>query len=211
MPRSTAGKYDAILPGLPPLPPADLKYQERVELAKAEVTDRDATALAEEYIRLRAEKDKINEKLSRVSLQIEAHEQLLADSKESKAPGWGLFGVKDNALRLASGDTIRIQKEPYGKVADKEAFRLWCVAPADRCMECGEREAAPWHDELTSTDENTHAFRPGGGMERQLQLWPSTMNAIVKERLVVGMEPPDGVAAFSYTKVMFVKAGSGTE
>ena len=175
MARPVPGKYDAVLPSLKPLPPADAGYQEKVDRAKEQITDRAATALAAEYARLRAEKDKANAALSAINLRIEAYEQLLAESQESRAEGWGQFGVKDNALRLASGETVRIQKEPYGKVADKEAFRLWCIA---------------------------------NGYERQLQLWPSTMNALVKERLLTGEEPPDGTEAFSYVKVMFVKAGA---
>ena len=203
------GTYDAVMPGLPPLPPDDPARQEKIEQIKAKVADRDATTLAGDYIRLRKEKEMISAQLSAVEIQVKAYEQLLTESQDAKANGWGLHGVKPNALRLANGGTVRIQKEPYGKVMDKEAFRLWCMAPADKCMICGEREAAPWHNEPALADDpQVHPFKPGGGYERQLQLWPSTMNGVVKERLLAGEEPPDGTEAFSYTKVMFVKAGT---
>jgi hypothetical protein len=44
------------------------------------------------------------------------------------------------------------------------------------------------------------------GYEGQLQLWPSTMNAITKERLLEGEAPPDGVDVFAKTMVRLNKA-----
>jgi hypothetical protein len=169
-----AGKYDAVLPGLPKLPPSDLDRQEKIEQAKREITNRDAVALADGYIKLRAVKDEYNEVLSTINLRIEAYEQLLAESQEAKAEGWGRYGVKENALRLPTGDTVRIQLEPYGKVVDKDTFREWCLEH---------------------------------GYGNQLQLWPSTMNAIVKERLLAGEPEPDGTEAYAYTKIVLVKKG----
>jgi hypothetical protein len=206
------GTYDAVMPGLKPLPPDDAARQDRIERAKAEIADRGAAALASAYVRLRKRKEEIAAALSALEIRINAHEQLLAASQESHAEGWGQFGVKDNALRLPGGETVRVHKEPYGKVVDKEAFRLWCMAPADRCMTCGGSPDALGHLETDEQDEQRpferHAFKPGGGYERQLQLWPSTMNGVVKERLLAGEEPPDGTEAFSYTKVVYVKAGA---
>lgn len=174
MARST-GKYDAVLPGLKPLPPSDLSYQEKVERVKADVGLRQADELAEAYIALRHEKKAVEKQLYDVNLRIEAHEQLLAESQERGGAGWGEYGVKENALRLSSGDTVRIQREPYGQVRDKEAFRLWCIA---------------------------------NGYERQLQLWPTTMNAVCKERLMVGEPEPDGCETFAKTKVVYTPRGA---
>lgn len=196
------------MPGLRPLPPDDAAQQDKINRVKDEITNRDAVTLADAYIQLRKRKEEIATVLSALDVRVKAHEQLLAESSDAKADGWGKYGVKDNALRLPSGETVRVQREPYGKVTDKEAFRLWCMAPADRCMTCGEREAAPWHEEPLDGLADAHAYKPGGGYERQLQLWPSTMNGVVKERLLTGEELPDGTEAFSYTKVVLVKAGA---
>jgi hypothetical protein len=186
------GKYDKVLPGLPKPPVSDAPYQQRVQEYKDKVEDKSATALGLAYARLRSgasrwlaedEAERLIHNLgydglkaleSLVNLRIAAYEQLLAESQDEGADGWGTYGVKPNALRLASGDTIRVQREPYGKVMDKEKFRQWCVA---------------------------------NGYERQLQLWPSTMNALVKERLLAGEEPPEGCEAFGVDKVVFVPAG----
>jgi len=122
------GKYDAIIPSLPKMPASDPSYQERVEAAKADITNKDAVAMATEYVRLRKVKDIINADLSAVQLLITAHEQLLDISQEAQSAGWGDYGVKDNSVKLPTGEAVRIQREPAGKVVDEEAFRLWGIA-----------------------------------------------------------------------------------
>lgn len=176
MPRKDEGKYAAVLAdrNLPRLPPADASYQAKVDQLKTFIVDRQAVQLADNYIKWRREKARIEEMLSAANLQLAAYEQLLEDSQERGAAGWGDYGVKENALRLPSGATVRVQREPYGKVVDKEAFRQWCIA---------------------------------NGYANQLQLWPSTMNGIVKERLLAGEREPDGTEAYSYTKIVLVKGG----
>jgi hypothetical protein len=161
------------LPDLPKLPP-DPSKQDKIEDVKMTVVDRSARTLAETYIDLRREKNRIQKELSDINVRVEAYEQLLEDSKETGLGGWGQYGVKDNALRLSTGDTIRVQKEPYGQVVDKEAFRQWCIA---------------------------------NGYERQLQLWPSTMSSIVKERLISGEPEPDGCETYAKTTIVYVPKG----
>lgn len=53
------------------------------------------------------------------------------------------------------------------------------------------------------------AFRAwcvANGYEQKLQLWPSTMNAIAKERTLAGEAPPDGVEVTAKTQVRLNKA-----
>lgn len=165
------GKYDALLPSLPKLQPEDLAYQARVEKVKETLAPNATPAdLATGYANARRDKDRINEQLSIINLRIAAYEQLLAASQEAEEEGWGAYGAKPNAIRLSNGDVVRIQREPQGKVIDKEAFRQWCIA---------------------------------NGYERQLQLWPSTMNALVKERLLAGDPTPEGCEVGVYDKVVF--------
>lgn len=171
------GKYDAILPTLNELPP-DPDRQTAIEAVKKLITNRDPIAVSDQYIKLRNAKLELQKKLTEVELYIDAHEQILTSSQASGDHAWGRYGVRPNALRLASGDTIRIQKEPVGKVSDKEAYRLWCI---------------------------------DNGYERQLQLWPSTTNAIIKERLLKGEPEPDGTEAYFYNKIVYVKSGAGDD
>lgn len=142
---TATGKYARIIPNLQPLPPEDPSFQAKIEEVKKTVTDRDAYSLAESYaifrkgsgpeltkdeitkLLVRLGKDGIQALASRCEVYVRAYEQLLDDSQSQQADGWGKYGVKDNALRLPGGETIRIEKEPSGKVVDKEAFRLWCI------------------------------------------------------------------------------------
>lgn len=52
--------------------------------------------------------------------------------------------------------------------------------------------------------KDKEAFRQwciANGYANQLQLWPATMNAMVKERLMQGQPEPDGVEVFSKTVI----------
>lgn len=121
-------KYDALFPALQLAPIADLTYQAKVDAAKAEVTATDAPDLAAEFARLDKVKEDILAELYEANLRIEAITQLLIESQDANAEGWGDYGVAGNAIRLPSGATIRIQPEVTGQVKDKERFRLWCIA-----------------------------------------------------------------------------------
>lgn len=94
---------------------------------RLETTNGSSTWLAAMYGLARAEKELKAAELAVINVKVAALEQLLAESQDQGAEGWGQYGVADNALRLPDGSTVRIQKEPYGKVVDKEAFRLWCI------------------------------------------------------------------------------------
>lgn len=127
--------------------------------------------------------------------------QLLVDTYEMMMIG----AMKDEKIRAIDVDgigSVSISEEPQGKVVNKEAFRLWCMAPADRCMICGGESHE--HSELEiPIPEGRHNFKPGGGLANQLQLWPSSMNTLAKERCLQGDEPPDGVETYAWTKILF--------
>jgi hypothetical protein len=167
-------RFAAVILDLKPLPPADASWQARVETIKAEFSDAPTTAqLVDVYTTLRREKERVDALLSIVNIRLEAVMQLLDASQEAGVDGWGQYGVGDNAVRLANGDTLRVDRKPYGQVKDKEAFRLWCVA---------------------------------NGYEGQMQLWPTTMNTIVKERVLSGDALPDGTDVFSKATIVYTPA-----
>lgn len=171
-----ASKYAKVLPGLKPAPVADVGYQQKVDEVKLSLISdeqgnrRSATDLALIYADL-CDEDAVVKRLQYdINLKFEALTQLLTASQAAAEAEWGKYGVEDNALRLETGDTFRVQPEPYGQVMNKEEFRRWCV-------------------------EN--------GYERQLQLWPSIMNAVCKERLLEGKPLPDGCDVFLKTKIVY--------
>lgn len=203
------GKYAAVMDGLKPAPVADQKRQDKIEEAKTELLldemtgelrELTAEELAKLYTNLRHEDDEAEALRYARHLKLEALEQLIVKSWDEDQDGWGTYGAGPNTLRLREGYAIDVESLPEGKVVDKEAFRQWCVAPADVCMVCG-------HGFEDHDIDNTpaHEFKPGGGLERQLQLWPSSMNAIAKERCLAGATPPDGVEVYARNKVKLRK------
>lgn len=168
-------KYQDVVQRLKPLPVEDQKYQDKVNAVKDQIRaegTHTAESLAKLYTIFRADKERIEEELSETNKWLTAIEQMLVASHDTDEPGWGMYGAGDNTVRLPSGGSVSVQLEPIGKVVDKEAFRLWCIA---------------------------------NGYENSLQLWPTTMNAITKNRLLEGDNEPDGVEAYFRAKVVFRK------
>ncbi len=172
-----------------------IAVQKQVEavltLGKRQVGDkRSAAAFTSAYATTRIITDTLGDLKSAAQLLLDAYERLMTDQMEAE-------GMR--SLHLESGASVTTFEEPCGKVVDKEAFRLWCVAPSEICMTCGSTADIPAHDDH-------HPFKPGGGYERLLQLWPSTMNSIVKERTLNAAPPPDGVEVYAKTTVRLNKA-----
>jgi hypothetical protein len=128
--KEKPGVYDAVLDALPPRPPDDWDRQLEIDKIKEGIL-KEATHpvdIAKTYGMLRREKKVYQDALYALELRIDAHEQLLVDSQEGGAPGWGEYGATSKTLRLQNGGSVRVQGEPYGSVNDKESFRLWCIA-----------------------------------------------------------------------------------
>lgn len=171
-------KYAKVLPGLARLQTTTEPYQQRVNTLKQALAGEPITDIAALYAELRQEEKALETQVKELNLRIEAVTQLLVTSQDSGDEAWGQYGASPNSLRLPSGDTIRVQSEPYGHVVDKEAFRQWCIA---------------------------------NGYESQLQLWPTTMNAVTKERLLAGEELPTGVEVFRRDSLRYVPFGQKDE
>lgn len=214
------GKYAEVLEGLAPLPVADQGYQDKVNEAKREFTVDKETGeilkltpdqMADIYAQLREIEDRLEKERYALQVRLTAMEQLIAGSWEADEEGWGLYGASENTVRRRDGSAVIVEQTPEGKVVDKDAFRRWCEAPADRCMTCRQPMHADDVDVPVDGPEGpsvctAHKWKPGGGLKEKLQLWPSTMNAIAKERTLAGAPPPDGVAVYARTTVKFRKA-----
>ncbi len=103
-------------------------------------------SLAAEYVSLRESKKDLESYLSDVDAKIEAVTQLLADAYETA----GLTSVK-----LDSGESVSTQHEPYAQVADREVFRLWCLANGFETQMC-----LPWQTAYALAKEALLAGRP---------------------------------------------------
>lgn len=114
------GKYTHVAAGLTPKP-EESAWQTEVTATKREILDVSPTDadLAKQLLQLREEKDSLKKSLSALNINIGAYEQLIADRFESS-------GITQ--VRLDTGETISTQIKPYARIADRAAFRAWCVA-----------------------------------------------------------------------------------
>jgi hypothetical protein len=149
MAKRKPGKYDHLLHKLKPLPPEDLEYQERVDEMKQSLrtcphchgreepcaychsTGRrtlTGKTLAEMYIMSRNDKETLEQAIKNATLELAALEQMLIASQEQQDQDWGEFGASDRTVKLATGDSVRVQPEVYAQAKDKQAFREWCFS-----------------------------------------------------------------------------------
>lgn len=189
------GKYEDVLDGLPKSWGTEDKYQEKVNIRKAEILNPvnpgDGPPLASYLARLGENFKSVNGSLIKVAegkqyasklAQAYAQARAVKDLYEDHEYELNLTiealeqlltdqyeneGIKN--LKLDDGGSVGTQSEPAAKVVDKEAFRQWCVK---------------------------------NGLEKSLQLWPSTTNAMVKEMCLKRQNPPDGVEVEARTKVV---------
>jgi hypothetical protein len=133
MARSRPGKFSGVLHKLPKLTSSEApEYQDKVESTKIDIRQRfdgatDPIRVAQLYRAARAQKEELEQRVYDTNLQLEAITQLLIESQELGADGWGLYGSPDTTLRLANGDSIRVQPEPYTTTEDRDATRDWFI------------------------------------------------------------------------------------
>lgn len=111
------GKYTELAKTLPKLEEAPDR-QQQINEVKKELPSGSSPRLAELYLKLRNEKSEAEERMSEINLSIDAVKQLIEESYEAD---------EITSLRLKSGKTVSTQVEPVASVADREAYRLWCL------------------------------------------------------------------------------------
>jgi hypothetical protein len=143
------GKYDAVIGELDPVPVDDQRAQEKINTFKEQVKAKvvhTPESLAQAYRELRQGTgnpidadftetliellgdDGVDDLQKVINIRKMAYEQMLAESHDNDEPGWGMYGASEHGIRLPDGGSVSIQREPTGKVVDKEAFRRWCIA-----------------------------------------------------------------------------------
>jgi hypothetical protein len=170
-----ASKYADVIKDLPMLPPDDLSYQAKIDEIKAQI---------------KSENVHVPESLAR-------EYQVVRTAKEDLAEQLSLI-----QMRLTAVEQLLI--EAYDE--DDPGFGLYGAAPNTIKMKNGASIAIQM--EPTGKVEDKETFRRWcieNGLENSLQLWPTTMVAITKERLLNGLAAPDGVKAFTRPKIVWRK------
>lgn len=82
--------------------------------------------LVAEYATARAQKEYLEDIVSKLGVEVEALNQMLVASQEQGDSDWGAFGASDRAIKMTDGDSLRVQPEIFAVVRDKAAFRDYC-------------------------------------------------------------------------------------
>lgn len=106
-------------------------YQDKVEIIKttlrAAFDGKAPSDVARRFTELRHTQATLEAELYDVNLELKALSQLLVESQENGAEGWGLYGASPNTLRLINGDTVRTQPEPYTATEDRDLLRQYFI------------------------------------------------------------------------------------
>jgi hypothetical protein len=144
-----ASKYAGVIDQLPKMLNTEPAYQEKVNAVKLNLAGEfaSASALASEYVMLRGEEDQLDEQLSSLHLRMAAIEQMTTEQFEAEGA---------TSMKLVSGHSLSVQVEPYTRVVDKDATRLWAIANGlERSL------ALPWQTLNAISKERLLAGEPG--------------------------------------------------
>lgn len=188
-------KYANVVPGLPKLPAEDPSYQEQVDKLKSAITENTvhtAESLAKGY------------SLARFGTATLA--SLNSTFKETIIELLGEEGLED--LRKEAGKRVTAYEQllEASYDSDDEGWGQYGASPNTLKLASG--ESVQVRVEPTGKVEDKEKFRlwcVANGLENSLQLWPSTMNSITKERLLAGQSAPDGVKAYVRSKIVWYK------
>jgi hypothetical protein len=177
------GKYDDVLPKLKPAPleGEGLKRQEKIDAVKKALKTNEA---GEALILL-------PDQLASIYAGERAK---LAELKAAES----VIQLKIDALEQLIVDSWDKEEDGWGAYgASPNVIRL---------RDGSSVLVEPQPEGKVEDKEKFRLWCIANGLEKQLQLWPSTMNAIAKERCLAGEPQPDGVSVYLRTTVKLRKA-----
>ena len=188
-----AGKYAKIVKTLPKFQGKDAQSLRIAALAEEISREPDfvrhASALAATYTKLRAMRTILDYVESSLELRTKAIEQLAIDQYENEAT---------LSIRLDEG--VVLFEEAMADLMDE----VMAVKSID--VKLNLSPTVYYQSEPYATVEDRDLFRRwciGNELGDQLQLWPTTTQSIVKQRLLAGDTLPDGVTATNKPKLTF--------
>lgn len=177
------GKYDAVMGGLTNLPVTDLTRQSKI------------TAIKDSIL-------KLSDKAPKPSALGKEYARLRAEQERLETEQYDV-GLRIEALTQMLIETHEADDSEWGQ-----------YGAADNALQLVTGGSIRVQKEPIGQVTDKEAFRKWcikNGYETQLQLWPSTMNAIVKERLLTGDPGPDGTDIFLKTGVVYVPLKVGDD
>lgn len=190
-------KYDAVLPGLKPAPVADLTYQAKVDEAKKHLKYACSCGVENSIDGVDNEHDPHcnvhTGQLAPTTLAI-LYGTLCDEDVRVKKLQYDL-NVRFAALEQLLADSQERGEPGWGDYGATETML--------KLQDGTKLQVLP---EPYGQVKDKEAFRQwciANGYERQMHLWPSTMNSICKERLVEGEALPEGCEVFRRPRVVY--------
>jgi len=169
--KKKPGKYDHIIGGLDQLPPEDPKYQDKINLIKEKI---------------KAETVHTPESLVKEYAVVRSVKEDLKDE-----------------LSIIQEKLTAIEQLLYESY-DHDEFGWGTHGASDNTILLTDGRKLQVLLEPVGKVQDKEAFRLWcikDGLESSLQLWPSTMNSIAKERAEKGQPAPDGVKVYFQPKI----------
>jgi hypothetical protein len=200
-----ASKYEKVLKDLAPLPAEDPSWQQEVEKMKSQIGESTVQmdllfAAAENF------RDEVMDVLAKPFAETK-----ITWTPDSLAKYFRMLRTAKDAMGEVESE-INIRLEALTQMLVKshdEDETGWGMygAPAST-VRMSDGGAVRIEYEPTGKVEDPRKFRTWcveNGLEDSLMLWPSTTQAIVKERLLDGKETPDGIKAYARPKIKLMK------
>jgi hypothetical protein len=206
-------KYAKVIDSLEPLPVEDPSAQEKIDKLKTELTagvTHTPESLARAYALARLGEDDrpvlhdVQTKMDHLALVQHDDEVLLL--RQAIIDLFGKEGL--TALLAEAQKRVTAYEQLLADSHDKDETGWGQYGASDNTVKLQSGQSVSVQHEPTAKVEDPEKFRLwciANGYENALRLWPSTTNAITKERLVAGKPEPDGVKAYVYTKIVLRK------
>ena len=189
------GKWDKIIDTLSPLPVEDEKYQDQINKIKQSITEGEThtpESLVQNYREARfgqVDFTDLEDSFKREMIALLGVEGLDALQKEAQK--------KVTALEQLLQESNDMDEPGWGEYG---------ASPSTIKLRDGGSLSVQWEPTGKVVDkEKFRLWCIANGLEKSLQLWPSTMNSMVKEKLEAGEPTPDGVEAHSRYKIVYRK------
>lgn len=187
-----AGKYAHLINNLPRMLNTEPAYQEKVNIVKDAIKDEEVVMHGALYAsKLGARYEQLRGDEASVTL-------ITGDKIEALIAEFGKAGLE----ALLSEVNLRIEATSQLMLEQMEDEDLTSIRLTNG------RHISTYYEPYGKVVDK-EAFRQwciNNGLEKSLQLWPSTMNSITKQRLLEGQPEPDGVTAYAKPVIRMLKS-----
>jgi hypothetical protein len=211
------GKYAHITPNLPPLPPVDETYQQRINEVKSKIlnyvpTSQEGQAPTPFFTTLEEEEqdyDEVRKELSQIEDSVNVVEDTMLEVCRGRRTATGFARAYHELRNIA--DFIDKQESRLNLLL--EAYTALLIdqfeVEGSTSVRLDDGTSVSVQYEPYAQVQDREAFRQWcvkEGLERSMTLPWQTTNALVKDKLLAGQPEPPGIKAFTRPKPVLRRA-----